>query len=250
MTPHSSIFPPQSELSTWDSGVNNFPPPFGTFGPFDEHLCPSGGKTRTAKNIDGSDLHLLSAGSNRAYHLLIPLHEERHRRKDPAFSCSREGLYEGYFDDAFGECFCPFLIDRIAFGSPHSGLHEFDVGQRPAKSLGSWTPFRLQKIGYTEVLHTHSSRSFSWDPPLLFFHTPSILPFFSFILDSFLSILDSFLLSSLPISTSPLAFRKDCQDCRGDFACLRDQPKFVFCPSQVAQTESERFYRRVPRHKQ
>src|SRR5215475_6504274 len=56
-------------------------PPFGAFGPFDEHLCSSGGKTRTAKSTDGSDLHLLSAESNRAYHLLIPLYEERHRRK-------------------------------------------------------------------------------------------------------------------------------------------------------------------------
>jgi len=83
------------ELSTWNSVVDNFPSPFGTFGPFDEHLCPSGGKTRTAKNSDGSDLHLLSARSNRAYHLLIPLYQERHRRKDPAFSCSRGGLYEG-----------------------------------------------------------------------------------------------------------------------------------------------------------
>ena len=55
--------------------------------------------------------------------------------------------YEGYLDDTFGKCFCPLLINRIAFGSQHSGSHEFDVGQRPAKSLGSWTPFRLQKIG-------------------------------------------------------------------------------------------------------
>ena len=77
---------------TWNSLVDKFPPPFGTFGPFDEHFCPSGGKTRTAKNTDGSDLHLLSAGSNRAYHLLIPLYEERHRRKDSAFSCSRGGF--------------------------------------------------------------------------------------------------------------------------------------------------------------
>src|SRR5215475_4297140 len=88
-------FPTTIRASTWDSGVNNFLPPFGTFGPFDDHLCPSGGKTRTAKNTDGSDLHLLSAGSNRAYHLLIPLYEESHRRKDPSFSCSRGGLYEG-----------------------------------------------------------------------------------------------------------------------------------------------------------
>jgi hypothetical protein len=82
--------------------------------------------------------------------------------------------YEGFLDDTFGKSFCPLLIDRIAFGSQHSGSYQFDVGQRPAKSLGSWTPFRLQKIGYTEFLHTHPSRSFSWDPPLLFFiHLPS-----------------------------------------------------------------------------
>jgi len=82
--------------------------------------------------------------------------------------------YEGYLDDTFGECFCPLLIDHIDLCIQHSGSYKFDVGQRSAKSLGSWTPFRLQKIGYTEVLHTHSSRSFSWDPPLLFFiHLPS-----------------------------------------------------------------------------
>jgi hypothetical protein len=68
--------------------------------------------------------------------------------KDPAF-VPLGRLYEGYLDDNFGKRFCPFLIDRIAFGSQHSGLHEFDVGQRPAKSLGSWTPFRFQKIGCT-----------------------------------------------------------------------------------------------------
>jgi hypothetical protein len=63
-------------------------------------------------------------------------------------------LYEGYLDDNFGKCFRSLLIDRIAFGSQHSGLHEFDVGQRPTESLGSWTPFRLQKISYTEIPHT------------------------------------------------------------------------------------------------
>jgi len=72
--------------------------------------------------------------------------ERDRRRKDPVFR-ALGGLYEGYLDDTFGKCFCPLLINRIAFGSPHSGSHEFDVGQRPAKSLGSWTPFRLQKIG-------------------------------------------------------------------------------------------------------
>jgi hypothetical protein len=38
-------------------------------------------------------------------------------------------FYEGYLDDTFGKCFCPLLIDRIAFGSQHSGSYEFDVGQ-------------------------------------------------------------------------------------------------------------------------
>ena len=70
------------------------------------------------------------------------------RRKDLAFRALGEGgLYEGYFDDTFGKCFCPLLIDHIDFGSQHSGSYEFDVGQRPAKSLRSWTAFRLQKIG-------------------------------------------------------------------------------------------------------
>jgi len=57
------------------------------------------------------------------------------------------GLYEGYFDDTFGKCFCPLLIDRIDLSNQHSGSYEFDIGQRPAKSLRSWTAFRLQKIG-------------------------------------------------------------------------------------------------------
>jgi hypothetical protein len=62
-------------------------------------------------------------------------------------SCPWGGLYEGYLDDTLGQCFCPLLINRITLGSQHSGLDEFDVGQRPAKSLRSWTLLRLQKIG-------------------------------------------------------------------------------------------------------
>jgi hypothetical protein len=64
------------------------------------------------------------------------------------------GLYEGYLDDTLGQCFCPLLINRLAFGCQHSGSYKLDVGQRPAKSLGSWTPFRLKKIGYAEVLYS------------------------------------------------------------------------------------------------
>jgi len=79
------------------------------------------GEIRLAKNTYGSDFHLLSAGSNRAYHLLLPLYEERESSQEPSLSRSRGGLYEGFFDDTFGKCFCPLLIDRIAFGSPHSG---------------------------------------------------------------------------------------------------------------------------------
>src|SRR5262245_53973307 len=126
------------ELSTWNSVVDNFPSSFGTLAPFDEHLCPSGGKTRTAKNTDGSDLHLLSAGSNRAYHLLIPLYEERHRRKAPAFSCSRGRLYEGYFDDTFGECFCRLLIDSIvsAARTPDRRSLTLDNGEEKVSDLG------------------------------------------------------------------------------------------------------------------
>src|SRR5262245_59303502 len=41
---------------------------------------------------------------------------------------SSGGLYEGYFDDPFGKCFCPLLIDRIAFGSSHSGSYQSGVG--------------------------------------------------------------------------------------------------------------------------
>jgi hypothetical protein len=108
-------------------------------------------KTRQAKNTYDADFHLLSAGPNRACHLLsydlLPLYGERQSSQRPSLSCPWGVLYEGYLDDTFGKCFCPLLINRIAFGSQHSGSHEFDVGQRPAKSLGSWTPFRLQKIG-------------------------------------------------------------------------------------------------------
>jgi hypothetical protein len=138
MTPHSSIFPPQSELSTWDSGVNNFPPPFGTFGPFDEHLCPSGGKTRTAKNIDGSDLHLLSAGSNRAYHLLIPLHEERHRRKDPAFSCSREGFMKDILTMLLASVFVLFslIVLLSAARTPDRRSLTLDSDEQKVSDLG------------------------------------------------------------------------------------------------------------------
>jgi hypothetical protein len=58
---HGSRLPPCSA---------DLPPGLGNFGPFNEHLCPSGGKTRLAKNTYGADFHLLSAGSNRACHLL------------------------------------------------------------------------------------------------------------------------------------------------------------------------------------
>jgi hypothetical protein len=72
----------------------------------------------------------------------------------PSVSCPWGGLYERYLDDTLGQCLCPLLINRLALGCQHSGSYELDVGQRPAKSLGSWTPFRFQKIGYTEVLYT------------------------------------------------------------------------------------------------
>jgi hypothetical protein len=72
----------------------------------------------------------------------------------PTVSCPWGGLYEGYLDDTLGQCFCPLLINRLALGRQHSGSYELDVGQRPAKSLRSWTPFRLEKIGYTEVRYT------------------------------------------------------------------------------------------------
>ena len=58
-------------------------------------------------------------------------------------SCFCGGLYEGYLDDTSGKSFCPLLIDRIAFSSQRSGLHEFDIAQRPAESLGPWAPFRF-----------------------------------------------------------------------------------------------------------
>jgi len=74
----------------------------------------------------------------------------------PSFSWPWGGLYEGYLDDTFGKCFCPLLINRFALGCQHSGSYELDVGQRPAKSLRSWTPFRLQKIGYIEALYAQT----------------------------------------------------------------------------------------------
>ena len=72
----------------------------------------------------------------------------------PSISCPWGGLYEGYLDDTLGKCFRPLLINRLALGCQHFGSHGLDVGQRPAKSLRSWTPFRFQKIDYTEVLYT------------------------------------------------------------------------------------------------
>ena len=72
----------------------------------------------------------------------------------PSISCPWGGLYEGYLDDTLGKCFRPLLINRLALGCQHFGSHGLDAGQRPAKSLGSWTPFRFQKIDYTEVLYT------------------------------------------------------------------------------------------------
>ncbi len=88
-------------------------------------------------------------------------------------SWSWGGLYEGYFDDAFGNCYYYLLTDRLAFGSKHSGSYEFYVGQRSAKNLGSWTPVRFQKI----ALH----RFFNSDrrvPALFFLLATSILTFF------------------------------------------------------------------------
>ena len=48
----------------------DLPPGLGNLGPFNEHLCPSGGEARLAKNTYGTHFRLLSAGSNRACHLL------------------------------------------------------------------------------------------------------------------------------------------------------------------------------------
>jgi hypothetical protein len=109
------------------------------------------GKTRLAKNTYGADFHLLSAryliGHVTCFLRICSHFTERDRRRtEPIFRALGGGLYEGYLDDTFSNCFCSVLIDRIALGSQHSGLHELDVGQRPAKSLGSWTPFRFQKI--------------------------------------------------------------------------------------------------------
>src|SRR4029453_18337614 len=50
------------------------------------------GEIRLAKNTYGSDFHLLSAGSNRAYHLLIPLYEERESSQEPSLSPFGEGF--------------------------------------------------------------------------------------------------------------------------------------------------------------
>src|SRR5262245_22122939 len=127
------------ELSTWNSVVDNFPPPFGAFGPFDEHLCPSGGKTRTAKNTDGSDLHLLSAKSNRAYHLLIPLYEGTHRRKDPAFWCSREGrLMKDILTPLLASVFVLFslIVLLSAARTPDHRNLMLDNGEQKVSDLG------------------------------------------------------------------------------------------------------------------
>jgi hypothetical protein len=72
------------------AGLNraDLPPSARQFRPVNEHLCPSGGKTRPAKNTYGGDFHLLSAGSYWACHLLfydlLPLTETDVVAKDPA----------------------------------------------------------------------------------------------------------------------------------------------------------------------
>ena len=124
-------------------------PSVGNSGSFNEHLCPSGGKTRLAENTYGANFHFLSSGSNRACQLLFQalrsFYGDRDRRRDPAFRPLRKD-YERYHDDTVGNCFCAVLFVRLAFSSQHSRSDEFDVEQRAAKSLGSWTPFRLRKI--------------------------------------------------------------------------------------------------------
>jgi len=107
------------------------------------------------------------------------------------------GLYEGYLDHPFGNCFRSLLIDRIAFGSRSSGSYEFDLGQQLGKSLRSRTPFRLQKIGVTQrfftlILLPPSATRLSY--------TPFILPLSAFIIDFFYS--QFVLLSPLSIPTS------------------------------------------------
>src|SRR4030095_13650627 len=135
------------------------------------------GKTRLAKNTYGADFHLLSAGliGHVTCSLRVCSHfTERDVVQGPSLSCPRGGLMKDISTILLASVFVLFslIILISASSTPDRTSSTLDNDQQ--KSLGSWTPFRLQKIGYTEVLHTHSSRSFSWDPPLLFFiHLPS-----------------------------------------------------------------------------
>jgi hypothetical protein len=75
------------------------------------------------------------------------LRRERRRRKDPAFRTLGEGFMKDISTILLASVFVLFSLIVLILSSQHSGSYEFDIGQRPAKSLRSWTAFRLQKIG-------------------------------------------------------------------------------------------------------
>jgi len=126
------------ELSTWNSVVDNFPSPFGTFGPFDEHLCPSGGKTRTAKNSDGSDLHLLSARSNRAYHLLIHFTKRDIVARTQPFRALGEGFMKDNLTMLLASVFVLFslIVLLSAARTPDHRSLTLDNGEQKVSDLG------------------------------------------------------------------------------------------------------------------
>ena len=100
------------------------------------------GKTRLAKNTYRADFHLLSAGSNRACHLLsldlLPVYGERRRRKDPAFRTLGEGFMKDISTILLASVFVLFsLIVLIsAASSPDRTSSTLDNDQQRVSDLG------------------------------------------------------------------------------------------------------------------
>src|SRR5262245_33695760 len=80
----------------------------------------------------------LVAGSNRAYHLLIPFYQDRHRRKDPAFSCSREGFMKDILTMLLAIAFVLFslIVLLSAARTPDHRSLTLDNGEQKVSDLG------------------------------------------------------------------------------------------------------------------
>ena len=96
------------------------------------------GEIRLAKNTYGSDFHLLSAGSNRAYHLLIPLYEEDSHRKNPAFRVLGEGFMKDFLKILLASVFVLFSVIVLisAARTPDHRSLTLDNDQQKVSDLG------------------------------------------------------------------------------------------------------------------